>query len=290
MRRSRTNPEQTSRTDTQPTTNPCQYATSSRNKKREEEKEGKEQESHNVKEELAKMSEGIHIHIWTDGSARPNPGPGGWAALIDRNGAEIDRLSGADPDSTNQRMEITAVIAGLRWVLRENALKATVHTDSRYTMDGANEWLAGWKRRGWRKSSGEPVKNRDLWEQIDDCLTRLAKRGADVEVKWMKGHAGHPRNEAADRAANAARANALENPTRQPREANSHAPPEQPGHLRFKHDHDGWKWTATGLDDSFEMVWQITGDAESLKECERAGHACAAARAQVQGRRWRRIQ
>lgn len=135
--------------------------------------------------------------VWCDGSCSPNPGPGGWGAIID-NGGERRELSGASPSTTNNIMEMSAAIAALEKI----PAGASVHitTDSRYVMDGITQWLAGWKRKGWRKSNGEPVLNRSYWEKLE----ALQKKHT-VEWAWVRGHSGHPENERCDELANEAR-------------------------------------------------------------------------------------
>ncbi len=137
------------------------------------------------------------IRIWSDGSCSPNPGAGGWGTIVEAGGRR-EELSGASPSSTNNIMEMTAAIEGLR----RAPPGATVQlvTDSRYLADGATRWLAGWKRKGWRKADGKPVLNRKLWETLDALLKERT-----VHWKWVRGHAGHPENERCDQLANAAR-------------------------------------------------------------------------------------
>lgn len=135
------------------------------------------------------------IEIHTDGACLGNPGPGGWAALLRWNGSE-KLLSGGEPLTTNNRMELLAAIAGLE------ALKApcevALHSDSKYVLQGISEWLPGWKRKGWKTASGGTVKNQDLWQRLD-----AAAAPHRVRWHWVKGHAGHPDNERVDAAARA---------------------------------------------------------------------------------------
>jgi ribonuclease HI len=131
--------------------------------------------------------------IATDGACRYNPGPGGWAAVI-MEGDDIRTISGGEDHTTNNRMELTAAIEGLS-ALADPA-RVTVYTDSRYVCDGITRWIAGWMARGWRGADGRPVRNRDLWERLVDQARRH-----EVAWTWCKGHAGHPYNELADRAA-----------------------------------------------------------------------------------------
>ncbi|MFN3965780.1 MAG: ribonuclease HI [Silanimonas lenta] len=135
------------------------------------------------------------IEIHTDGACLGNPGPGGWAALLRWNGSE-KLLSGGEPLTTNNRMELLAAIAGLE------ALKApcevALHSDSKYVLQGISEWLPGWKRKGWKTAAGGAVKNQDLWQRLD-----AAAAPHRVHWHWVKGHAGHPDNERVDAAARA---------------------------------------------------------------------------------------
>ena len=130
------------------------------------------------------------IDIFTDGACSGNPGPGGWGAILRTDGAEKE-LFGGEPLTTNNRMEMTAVIEALRALKRPAA--ARVHTDSQYVQKGMSEWIHGWKRRGWKTAGKEPVKNEDLWRELD----RLAGLH-QLEWVWVRGHAGHPENERAD--------------------------------------------------------------------------------------------
>ena len=134
------------------------------------------------------------VHIYTDGACKGNPGPGGWGALLRWNDHERE-LCGGETQTTNNRMELTAVIRALAALRRD--VRAIVHTDSQYVQKGITEWLPGWKARGWKTAERKPVKNADLWRELDE----LAARGP-VEWRWVKGHAGHPENERADTLAN----------------------------------------------------------------------------------------
>jgi len=136
------------------------------------------------------------IEIYTDGACRGNPGPGGWAATL-QSGDHLRELSGAEADTTNNRMELTAVIRALEALKRP--VKARVHTDSEYVRRGITEWMANWKKREWRTADRKPVKNRDLWEQLDVQAQRH-----EIVWKWVPGHAGVPGNERVDRLATAA--------------------------------------------------------------------------------------
>ncbi len=135
------------------------------------------------------------IEIYTDGACRGNPGPGGWGAVLVYNGREKE-LSGAEAQTTNNRMELTAAIEALAAVRRKRAIRLT--TDSRYLLDGINNWLPKWKQNRWRTSQRKPVENQDLWQRLDALVS-----GFDIDWCWVKGHSGHPGNERADGLANA---------------------------------------------------------------------------------------
>jgi ribonuclease HI len=134
------------------------------------------------------------IYIYTDGACKGNPGPGGWGALLVSAGHRKE-ISGGEPNTTNNRMEMTAVIRALESLKRPSTVE--VHTDSQYVQKGISEWMSGWKRRNWHTADGKPVKNQDLWLQLD-ALSQLHR----IEWKWVRGHAGHPENERADALAN----------------------------------------------------------------------------------------
>ena len=136
------------------------------------------------------------IEIYTDGACRGNPGPGGWAALL-LSGAHEREISGAEPLTTNNRMELTAVIRALEALKRP--VEARVYTDSEYVRRGITEWLAAWKARGWRTAARKPVKNQDLWQRLDELSARHR-----IDWHWVPGHAGVPGNERVDRLANLA--------------------------------------------------------------------------------------
>lgn len=141
------------------------------------------------------MSSSINpVEIWTDGACKGNPGWGGWGALL-RQGRHQKEMYGGQPDTTNNRMELQAVIEALRALKRP--CDVVVHTDSQYVQKGMSEWLAGWKRRNWRTADKKPVKNADLWQELDELVGQHR-----VTWKWVRGHAGDPGNEAADRLAN----------------------------------------------------------------------------------------
>jgi len=134
------------------------------------------------------------IEIYTDGACRGNPGPGGWGALLIA-GKHQKTMHGGERDTTNNRMELTAAIEAL------NALKGhsnvILHTDSKYVMDGINEWMPNWKQRGWKTAAKKPVKNKDLWQALDEATNRH-----DIDWRWVKGHDGNAGNEMADDLAN----------------------------------------------------------------------------------------
>jgi len=136
------------------------------------------------------------VRLYTDGSCHGNPGPGGWAAILEFANKSRE-LSGNDPVTTNNRMEMMAVVEGLR-ALTEPC-RVEVWTDSRYVVDGMKSWLAGWKKRGWKTANKQPVKNEDLWRSLDAEAGRHS-----VEWNWVRGHDGHPQNERCDELANAA--------------------------------------------------------------------------------------
>ena len=138
----------------------------------------------------------MKVEIYTDGACRGNPGPGGWAATL-QYGDHSRELSGADANTTNNRMELMAVIAALEALKRP--VSAVVHTDSEYVRRGITEWMKSWKARDWRTADKKPVKNRELWERLDAAAERH-----EVEWRWVKGHSGVPGNERVDALANAA--------------------------------------------------------------------------------------
>ena len=139
---------------------------------------------------------GRAVELFTDGACRGNPGPGGWGAIL-RYGDHEKELSGAEAHTTNNRMEMMAAIRGLEALRRPCVVGVT--TDSMYLRNGVTEWLANWKARGWRTAAKKPVKNADLWQQLDALIGRH-----HVTWRWVKGHTGHVENERADRLANAA--------------------------------------------------------------------------------------
>ena len=140
------------------------------------------------------MANETPIIIYTDGACRGNPGPGGWGALLQA-GPHEKALCGGDAHTTNNRMELTAVIRALEAMKRP--VRARVHTDSQYVQKGISEWIHGWKRNGWKTSDKKPVKNADLWQELDALAAKHR-----IDWLWVKGHAGDPGNERADALAN----------------------------------------------------------------------------------------
>ena len=144
------------------------------------------------------------VEIFTDGACSGNPGPGGWGALLRYAGAEKE-LSGRADWTTNNRMELTAVLEALTALKRR--CRVVVHTDSRYIKDGITQWLPRWKRNGWQTTDKQPVKNRDLWEALDQIVQRH-----QIEWHWVKGHSGHPENERCDQLAREAISSGADGP------------------------------------------------------------------------------
>jgi len=136
------------------------------------------------------------VEIYADGACKGNPGPGGWGVLLRTGGAEKE-LFGGERETTNNRMELTAVIRALEALKRR--CKVRLYTDSQYVQKGISQWIHDWKRRGWRTADKKPVKNEDLWRRLDELAG-----GHDIEWHWVRGHAGHPENERADALANRA--------------------------------------------------------------------------------------
>jgi len=136
------------------------------------------------------------VDMFTDGACSGNPGPGGWAAIL-RSGTAEKEITGGELATTNNRMELLAVINGLRAL--KSSSRVTVHTDSRYVMDGATTWLKRWKTNGWKTSDKKPVRNDDLWRELEDASSRH-----EVDWRWVRGHADHVENERADALARAA--------------------------------------------------------------------------------------
>ena len=133
------------------------------------------------------------VDVFTDGACKGNPGPGGWGAIL-RMGHHEKEISGGEAETTNNRMEMTAVIRALNALTEPCAV--TIHTDSRYVIDGMTKWLEGWKRKGWISASKQPVRNQDLWHDLIEAVLHH-----QIEWQWIKGHDGHPENERADRLA-----------------------------------------------------------------------------------------
>jgi ribonuclease HI len=135
-----------------------------------------------------------HVEIFTDGACRGNPGPGGWGALLRFEDCE-KMIKGAVSDTTNNRMELQAAISALESL--SCSCKIQLTTDSRYVMDGIQEWLPNWKKRGWKTASKKPVKNEDLWRKLDELVS-----AHEIDWRWVKGHSGHRENELVDQLAN----------------------------------------------------------------------------------------
>ena len=144
------------------------------------------------------------VVIYTDGACSGNPGPGGWGAILIYGDREKE-ISGGEPATTNNRMEMMAAIQALETLTRP--CKVELHTDSQYVMKGITEWLRGWKARGWKTAAKEPVKNADLWQRLD-----AARQRHEVDWRWVKGHAGHELNERADALARKGLKDAAANP------------------------------------------------------------------------------
>ncbi|MDE2514584.1 MAG: ribonuclease HI [Rhodospirillales bacterium] len=157
------------------------------------------------------------VLIWTDGGCKPNPGPGGWGAVLSFRGKLRD-LSGGDPATTNNRMELTAAAAALEALTRP--CRVVLHTDSEYLRNGITRWHSGWVRRKWRNAAGDPVANMDLWQRVLEAAKRH-----QVEWRWVRGHSGDAMNERADALATAAReAMEREGPTPAPATAAARKP------------------------------------------------------------------
>ena len=131
------------------------------------------------------------VTVYTDGACSGNPGPGGWGVLIVTDSSESIELNGGEKHTTNNRMELTAAIEALKHF--KQSTKLTIFTDSVYVKEGISSWLNNWKARGWKTASKKPVKNEDLWKELDE-----QNQIHDVNWQWVKGHAGHPENEHAD--------------------------------------------------------------------------------------------
>lgn len=143
-----------------------------------------------------KYPHAMKVFIYTDGACRGNPGPGGWGAVL-RYGDKEKNLKGSEKLTTNNRMELTAALYALRGLNRSCEIEIT--TDSNYLRDGITKWLPNWKKNNWKSSANKPVKNQDLWEQLDVEVTQH-----QIQWHWVKGHSGHPENELADQLANEA--------------------------------------------------------------------------------------
>ena len=135
------------------------------------------------------------VSIFTDGACKGNPGPGGWAVLL-RMGAHEKELSGGETDTTNNRMEMTAVIRGLSALIEP--CRVELYSDSKYVLDGITKWVEGWKRNGWVTASKKPVRNADLWHDLIEVAARH-----EIDWHWVKGHSGHPENDRVDELATA---------------------------------------------------------------------------------------
>ena len=138
----------------------------------------------------------LTIEVITDGACRGNPGPGGWAALVRQDGVE-QMYAGAEPQTTNNQMELMAAIQGLEQLASHSTVSLT--TDSQYVRQGITQWIHGWKRNGWKTSQRQPVKHQELWQRLDAAVA-----DHNVEWHWVKGHSGHRENELVDEAANVA--------------------------------------------------------------------------------------
>lgn len=144
---------------------------------------------------IGELREMKKVEIFTDGACKGNPGPGGWGALL-RMGKHEKELSGGEAETTNNRMEMTAVIRGLSALIEPCSVE--LYSDSKYVIEGITKWVHGWKKRGWVNASKKPVKNADLWHELIDAVGRH-----DVKWNWVKGHSGHPENERVDQLASA---------------------------------------------------------------------------------------
>ena len=134
------------------------------------------------------------LDVFTDGACKGNPGPGGWGVLIKGEGEDLELFGGED-ETTNNRMELTAIIRALSSINCSN--KVTIYTDSKYVLDGMSSWILGWKKNGWKTAAKKPVKNVDLWQRLDSLATSF-----QIDWVWVKGHSGNPGNERADQLAN----------------------------------------------------------------------------------------
>ena len=142
------------------------------------------------------MADGNIIELFSDGACKGNPGLGGWGVLI-KNSKTLNELKGTQQQTTNNRMELIAVIEGLKSI-KENA-HIEITTDSMYVKNGINQWINNWKKNGWKTAAKKPVKNKDLWQELDELVQNYS-----IKWLWVKGHSGHPGNERADQLANEA--------------------------------------------------------------------------------------
>lgn len=145
-----------------------------------------------------------HVEIFTDGACKGNPGPGGWGAIL-RMGEHEKEMQGSERETTNNRMEMTAAIRALQAL--NQPCRVTLHTDSRYVLDGITKWVFGWQKNGWRTADKKPVKNGDLWQELVEAV-----RPHKVDWVWVKGHDGHPENERVDKLASDAALDAKGSP------------------------------------------------------------------------------
>ncbi|MEM9152301.1 MAG: ribonuclease HI [Cyanobacteria bacterium P01_F01_bin.3] len=146
--------------------------------------------------------------IYTDGACSGNPGPGGWGTRIEFADGQVHELGGRDADTTNNRMEMQAAIAALEFLEEANIAETaespvTLHTDSEYLKNGITKWIKGWKRKGWKTSSGKPVQNKDLWQQLDKLTQNLTADKLSIDWRYVRGHTGNPGNERCDEIARA---------------------------------------------------------------------------------------
>ena len=141
------------------------------------------------------------LTLHTDGACKGNPGPGGWGVVME-SGGRVRELCGGEAHTTNNRMEMLAAIRALEAVKPGYSGPVTLYTDSTYLLKGITEWIHGWKRRGWKTAAKKPVKNADLWRELDHLNSARREAGSAVEWRWVKGHAGDPGNERADALAN----------------------------------------------------------------------------------------
>lgn len=153
------------------------------------------------RDDQAAPDAGKVVEIWTDGGCKPNPGPGGWAAIL-KFREVVRELSGAEADTTNNRMELTAAAAALEALKRPCTV--ILHTDSQYLKNGITRWSTGWVRRNWRNAAGDPVANIDLWQRV-----LAAAKQHQIDWRWVRGHSGHDMNERADALATQARLDAF---------------------------------------------------------------------------------